>query len=350
MLFVRMDVVCSCWSVHINYERFLPNKLGHWLLFHVIGMKIRNYLVSDPSCWLSLLVVATVSVQQAAALCPSHQFWTPNDCRPLNDAANTWCRDCPTNSVQYVSPTGDQKDEACMCKQGYYASDMSLRCTGINSYNSLVPGWENPPVEDSFTCVSCDAAAGEICRGGVTDYDCFTSVYYKKCETCVSGYDFSEESSCDTRAVKHTLPHYCLIFGQSAVTDSSGKLVCKCPKDSFVSYDNGIVGWNLCQDQKNCKGIWYKDISPLFVPPGENKRKVSSSGKWDSNGWPMKYFGSCECPPGFYRDSARSTNAFYYEECKVCPDNSFCYQGVRETCGAGWKAAATGASAPLQCK
>lgn len=120
------------------------------------------------TCLFQTLVLLSFFARPLHGLCDPSTFWAPNRCPTTGGDLipyNEWgCRSCYANSVQYVSPYGDQKDEACMCNTGYVASYKSMLCT---YYVGGYVGVEYPPVEDKFQCDFCNGDKGEFCQGGV---------------------------------------------------------------------------------------------------------------------------------------------------------------------------------------
>lgn len=162
---------------------------------------------------------------------------------------------------------------------------------------------------------------------------------------------------------KHAPKRYCKIFGQRAIVDPAAGLLCKCPANSMVLYRYAKDPNSRCPGTPSyvaptdglgnlfatmyqevvCINVWNLDIVPDFSPPAA-----------PSSGVPSKYFGYCQCPGGYYRLYGQlaigpDRNEFYYADCTTCPVGSYCLNGIKTGCSAGWTTASTGSNDPLQC-
>lgn len=299
---------------------------------------------------LAIAILGAARIALCDEDCPPDKYWTPSYCVKAGahvPYAAWYCKSCVANAYQYKNLQGQAQDEACICKVGFYAVSKSYRC---ETYKGNPTPTEEiwPPVEDSFTCESCDASVGELCRGGITKA---VEYYYHQAPGDVSGYTRSETTIWSIkRETIHAMKEYCLIYGQ----DARDNRYCACPTNAQVRYAFASRYGDKCQGSQ-CDNWWYMNQLPTFDPPQGTNQKVDSMG-WVSGGYDggkvsqMRYFGYCECWGGFYRPSiSRSTNAYYYKGCESCPEGSYCVDGAAIRCSDTWTTAGKGAAHPTSC-
>lgn len=290
-----------------------------------------------------------------------------------------------------MDPYGNTKDNLCMCKPGYYASDTSwMRSSYLGDYS----GWEFPILPDRFRCNFCTESVGQFCPGGVYQYFQSSDLsinddFYRECPTCPSGYRrvplsevnpsfldavalrFSMANPSGKAGTKHAPLRHCKIFGQKPIYTANAPYAssCACPAGSYVAYSYGVDPQTRCPGSPLyvqvpstdataiayaaivCTNVWNLDKVGTFIPP-----EVLA-------GYASSYFGSCNCLDGYYRPSGVQNAPltpdkvqFFFAPCVTCPANAYCTGGVYHPCEAGWSTAwqgisdGTGSSSPTQCK
>ena len=244
--------------------------------------------------WLFLILLSP----HAHAMCPQNTFWSPK--KQFSDgvtiAYSEWeCRACPANSVQFKDEFGVSKDESCMCKTGFRATNAK------NQYSNYLgnPDGLWPPVYDSFECTACNDM--EYCPGGAVEWRTDkeqTDLFYIQCNECPSRYrrvplyQMGIAKKNDQHFPPKSPPLTCKIFGQRV--PSGGQSIdpanyfCSCPANTYVvlktrpnpvtkNIDSGVPDGYISQ-------VWNYDILPDFKDPDTKSSNM--------------YFGYCECNAG----------------------------------------------------